>query len=139
MADTYDGIDYGLGKTNLDTETGIRFGIIHNHRLVDWFWDETEAEYGDCESEEEFAEPIGHNITDPEITASVDSSGDVWVFRSNYITRGTFCSPCAPGAVSIGTSGGVKCYCLPPDWYAEGERPEGIEHLDSDENLEVAK
>lgn len=146
MTRTYDGIDYGNGKTNIDTETGIRFGIVHVHRLADWFWEETEVEYppepecddsecddGDCDACEAFHEhsqPIGHTITDPKITASVDADGDVWVFKSNYVARGTFCSPCAPGAVSIGTPGGIPCYCLPPDWYADGERPEGISRVE---------
>lgn len=28
---TYAGIDYGLGKSNVDNETGIRFGVISQH------------------------------------------------------------------------------------------------------------
>lgn len=41
------GIDYGLGLTNIDTKTGIRYGVISQHSLASWFYDEWEAEYGD--------------------------------------------------------------------------------------------
>jgi len=30
------GIDYGLGKTNVDTETGIRFGVVPTNDLAGW-------------------------------------------------------------------------------------------------------
>lgn len=41
------GLDYGLGKTNIDTATGIRYGVISQHSLADWFHDEFESDYGD--------------------------------------------------------------------------------------------
>ena len=41
------GYDYGLGVTNIDTETGIRFGVICSHD-ISLAWDDTaEAVYGD--------------------------------------------------------------------------------------------
>lgn len=40
-------IDYGMGRTNIDTETGIRYGVISQHSLASWFYDEWEAEYGE--------------------------------------------------------------------------------------------
>lgn len=40
------GIDYGMGKTNIDTETGIRYGVIPMQALAHWAWDEVEADYG---------------------------------------------------------------------------------------------
>jgi len=39
------GIDYGLGQTNIDHETGIRFGVISQHSL-DWWGEEAEPNYG---------------------------------------------------------------------------------------------
>lgn len=40
------GIDYGLGQTNIDHETGIRFGVISSHEVLQAWCDESEAEYG---------------------------------------------------------------------------------------------
>ena len=34
MAQVYSGIDYGLGQTNIDKDTGIRYGVIHNNKLA---------------------------------------------------------------------------------------------------------
>jgi hypothetical protein len=40
------GIDYGGGLTNIDPETGIRFGVINANALTHWFWEEVESDYG---------------------------------------------------------------------------------------------
>lgn len=39
------GIDYGMGTTNIDTENGIRFGVINVNKLSEWIWEEFEAIY----------------------------------------------------------------------------------------------
>lgn len=41
------GIDYGRGVTNIDTATRIRYGVISQHSLADWFYDEYEPQYGE--------------------------------------------------------------------------------------------
>jgi hypothetical protein len=41
------GFDYGLGTTNIDTDTGIRFGVISSHDICQSWSDSSEAEYGD--------------------------------------------------------------------------------------------
>jgi len=38
----YAGIDYGLGQSNINTETGIRYGVIHPNKLSEWVWDTIE-------------------------------------------------------------------------------------------------
>lgn len=43
---TYPGIDYGMGQTNRDPETGLRFGVLSANDLAHWFYDELEADYG---------------------------------------------------------------------------------------------
>lgn len=43
----YAGIDYGLGRTNIDRETGIRFGVISSHDIGEVWYEEAEADYGD--------------------------------------------------------------------------------------------
>jgi hypothetical protein len=42
------GIDYGLGQTNIDKATGIRYGVISNHSVSPDSWNEvSEADYGE--------------------------------------------------------------------------------------------
>lgn len=122
------GIDYGLGKTNVDNETGIRYGVIPAHTLEDWIWEEFEHDYGKphcpaCGSEI-FSEPVTGNkdhycdecnqdfyseevYPDSPVSifldkdgyqAEVDEYNDIFVFKSPYYTHAQYCSPCAPGA-----------------------------------------
>ena len=37
---TSSGIDYGMGQTNIDTDTGIRYGVINSRDLAGFAWDE---------------------------------------------------------------------------------------------------
>lgn len=47
MAKTnYRGIDYGMGQSNVDRETGIRFGVISAHAITQAWYDSAEADYG---------------------------------------------------------------------------------------------
>lgn len=41
------GIDYGLGRTNIDHATGIRYGVISVHAITQAWYDTAEADYGD--------------------------------------------------------------------------------------------
>lgn len=41
------GIDYGMGKANVDPATGIRYGVISQHSVSDAWNDCAEPEYGD--------------------------------------------------------------------------------------------
>lgn len=41
------GIDYGLGKTNIDTDTGIRYGVINQNEVLQAWCDSSEGEYGE--------------------------------------------------------------------------------------------
>lgn len=50
------GIDYGNGMTNIDHETGIRYGVIRMEEVLQTWADSSEANYGQptcpvCESE----------------------------------------------------------------------------------------
>lgn len=63
-----------------------------------------------------------------EETGFVDSSGDWWVTDSPYYTFASPCSPCAPGAAYLASplseeEGGLKAYCLGPEWYTDGKPP----------------
>lgn len=144
------GIDYGLGRTNIDHKTGIRYGVISVNRLP-YIWDIAEDEYGEwececghnfgenysngdecpeCEREIDmsFAEPIGFSVDSEGVVGWIDSCNDLMITKSDYKIRGPYCSPCAPGAVSIGCNGDDDnwAYCPPPDWFDDDDRPEGI-------------
>lgn len=41
------GIDYSLGRSNFNPETGIHFGVIPMNSLAHWAWDSFEADYGE--------------------------------------------------------------------------------------------
>jgi hypothetical protein len=41
------GIDYGMGRTNINRETGIRYGVISQHSVCQAWADCSEADYGD--------------------------------------------------------------------------------------------
>lgn len=199
---SYDGIDYGMGTTNIDRETGIRYGVISLRYVLQAWADSSEPDYGDphcpkcgndaedltaddvyfcreCEylfdSSEAYPDECecphcpkcGNNAGDltaddaPDLNDMTveewecdgtdyfcreceylfganeaypdececfryddtdyhcwqDSYGDIFVMRSPYYTRGRFCSPCAPGAVSLGTDGGIKAYCFGEEWF----------------------
>jgi hypothetical protein len=43
----YVGIDYGLGKTNIDHETGIRFGVINADEISGEMFPDFVADYGE--------------------------------------------------------------------------------------------
>ena len=46
------GIDYGLGRTNIDVKTGIRYGVIAINSLNEWIWESLEADYGEAQCPE---------------------------------------------------------------------------------------
>ena len=124
--------------------------------MSDWFYDVVEPDYGmgcphcgvdfedeipeECPScEEELdedecysEEPISNTINSDDVEGFLDSHNDVWITKSPYYMRGTYCSPCAPGAVSIGspTTSGPIAYCPPHDWYRDGEAPHLIFRVD---------
>ena len=39
------GIDYGMGTTNIDKKTGIRYGVISQHEVLQAWCDSSEPEY----------------------------------------------------------------------------------------------
>jgi len=43
----YVGIDYGMGKSNINNETGIRFGVLPFHEISEAWCGDSEADYGD--------------------------------------------------------------------------------------------
>lgn len=124
----YYGINYGP-LSNIDHETGIRFGVISAHKVDFWFEssepytpeDLTEEELENFETREYF-------VKDGEIfaTQNVDTM-DIFVEKSKYFTYARFCSPCAPGACDLSSfieddqPESNKCYCFGKDWFENEE------------------
>jgi hypothetical protein len=118
-------IDYGLGKTNIDTETGIRFGVQKINSLHECIHDDLEMIYPEpcctkcggeftddpdydywCASCEDYslesdfhdAECIGSELTGKYEAHSAFDHSCLFLTKSPYYTYANLCSPCAPGA-----------------------------------------
>lgn len=46
MSADYIGIDYGMGQSNVDKATGIRYGVISQNSVLDAWEDSSEPDYG---------------------------------------------------------------------------------------------
>lgn len=58
-------IDYGMGLSNIDHATGIRYGVISLNSVASWFYDDQEFDYGDAtcpECEDKVIDTCGENI-----------------------------------------------------------------------------
>lgn len=127
------GIDYGLGKANIDSETDCRYGVISFNSLADWIYDEVEFIYPDPELDEEgneiedhFGEPIGQELNTKEYQAHDAFDGTcLFLVKSIYYTFTKFCSPCAPGAGDLDspTDQGVKTLCFGHDMFENNKAP----------------
>lgn len=129
------GIDYGLGKTNIDSKTGIRYGVIHQNEVLQAWCDSSEPYYpcDDCDNKPEededyhsncdFCEPASFYVDGKEYKAESDSMGDIFITKSTYYTRAQFCSPCAPGACYLSNpcNDGEKAYCFGHNWFYDTE------------------
>ena len=129
------GIDYGMGKTNIDTITGIRFGVI-NANKTDYLWDSAEAVYSeDCECGDDCeCEPSYWVIKDTEYHATISTDdNDVFILKSPFFTLCEYCSPCAPGAGYLTIEGDVKAYCLGHEWFEDNKAPYAVYSVETGE------
>ncbi len=134
------GIDYGMGTTNVDVKTGIRYGVISQHDVSQAWADSSEPVYPEIEPEydedgneieiDDYCsdlEPTGYQYSGDgyELTSCLDS--DVFVLTSPFYTFARFCSPCVPGAGNLNDAGdeshGVMTYCLGHDWFDAQKAP----------------
>ena len=138
---SYYGIDYGLGKTNIDLKIGIRYGVIPVN-LVPFIWDYLEPIYilncekcgqeiddGNCihcnfENNFEELEPVSWEYKDKGYILQTGSDCvDLFIIKAQHYTYAHFCSPCAPGACYLpshikGAKPDMnKCYCLGSEWF----------------------
>jgi len=152
MTQEYVGIDYGLGRTNIDHQTGIRYGVISQHSVMGEIWEDfvpvyahscpacgNELEDGDinicpdCEYEAKddsewwSEEAIGqeYNGDGEYLLEYSESLSCFFVTKSTYYTFAKYCSPCAPGAADLDSPAilGVKAYCLGIDFFDSEYNP----------------
>lgn len=79
--------------------------------------DSIEIEYqsaGDCTR-------YRYESPDKDLIFETSSDGTIFVIKSRYYALCSYCSPCAPGAGDLESEGGIKTYCLPVDWFNDGE------------------
>jgi hypothetical protein len=119
------GIDYGRGLTNIDKDTGIRYGVIHNGEVLQAWCDSSEAVFPDDYDEEEICDgPLDYAYEkDGYKCFQFADDTDIFIEKSPYYTYCGFCSPCAPGAGYLMDEGNVKAYCFDHDWFEDGIAP----------------
>lgn len=138
---SYEGIDYSMGMPmedgrlpNIDIDSRIRYGVIHQNAVIDMWADWSEPEYScaycdykmgdrDCVTNCD-CEPVAWHFDKEGYLASQDSSGDIFVMRSPYFTYAQFCSPCAPGACHLENpldhkNDNNRAYCFGHDWFSD--------------------
>jgi hypothetical protein len=69
------GIDYGMGQTNIDKTTGIRFGVIHQNAVLQTWADSSEPEYGEPTCPKCGHEAVDYQLADLDETWE-DNGGD---------------------------------------------------------------
>lgn len=113
--------------TNMDPETGIRYGVICCNDVDQDFIEEVYLHldyqvkeelypYGIKEEAiDEIIEGLELEVESEGMVVMIDSSNDLWIFKSPEIGRRGLCSPCAPGACHLKTPGDYECYILPEE------------------------
>lgn len=136
-ATNYRGINYAgqFSNSNRDSETGIRFGVLPFHDVMQAWCDDSENIYPESDLDDgepidnDFAEPIAHKYDREGYNAfqSADDT-DIFIERSPYFTYAQFCSPCAPGACYLRNHleemhEDNRAYCFGHDWFEDGKAP----------------
>jgi len=133
------GIDYGNGKTNIDPETKIRYGVISQNSVLQAWCDSSEAQYpcSDCEHDEDgdcgcydlYCEPSGFIYEeDGYIAESCFDNMEIMILKSPFFTAGNFCSPCVPGGIDLDSPAHPSeaddiAYCFGHDWFEGNKAP----------------
>lgn len=136
----YPGIDYGRGLTNVDTKTGIRYGVIPHHAVGDAWYEDSVPQYEHNNGDED-CEPMSYLYTGDGYIAEQGHEGcDIFVTMSPYYTYAQHCSPCAPGACYLlnpidNANDGNRCYCFGHDWFESGKAPYRVFLVETNEEV----
>jgi hypothetical protein len=135
------GIDYSMGMSNVNHDTGIHYGVIHHGVVGQSWYDSSQAYYGDMPEDEaafDFADPLSFYYEKDGYSAEQKyDDPDIFILKSPFYTLCAFCSPCAPGAGYIMDSreNGIKAYCFGHDWFEDGKAPYKVFNVS--DNMEV--
>ena len=132
-----------MALSNVNPDTGIRYGIVSLNSLADWVFDEFltggtnlsyeaalaewELEGNDRDVDEfdyEGDEDTFELLTPDGLKLGLSTLGgayNVWVYESPYVVNHGLCSPCVPNCGNIDTPGDFECYTLPADWFRTGD------------------
>jgi ribosomal protein L37AE/L43A len=160
------GIDYGMGRTNVDPANGIRYGVISQNSVGEAWCNNSEPYYGaptcpkcgdevnkskskdfycrKCRkhlwSDECYGdEPLGFEYEKHGYKLStVMDNTCIMVLMSPYYTFAKYCSPCVPGAGDLDSpvEDGAKSYCLGHDWFEDGKAPYPVYRVVDDVRVE---
>jgi len=122
-------------KVNINTETGIRYGVIASNNVM-YFWDEATPIYPDPvytgpddldtdidtddNDYDNMSEPIRYEIDNNALQAHTFWDGVcIMITHSEYYTLTRLCSPCCPNAGDLDSpdDNGDKTYCLGHDFF----------------------
>lgn len=162
------GIDYGNGISNINLKTGVRYGVISIHEVLQAWADDSEGDYGEIMCQEclqvvTFEDKIcpnencKHNLIDDfdniepasfiynqegyQAEQTMDSM-DIFITMSPYYTYAAFCSPCAPGAVylmsPIDKADNNKGYCFGHAWFESSIAPYPVYSIETDKLVNPA-
>jgi hypothetical protein len=123
-------IDYGNGQTNIDPETGIRFGVISQNEVLQAWADSSEADYGDPTCGE-----CG-NAAIPSDSEWLDDVKDAdWYEGKDYACLQ--CERCFWSDDAFGErENGAKAYCFGHDWFENGVAPYPVYRVVDDAAVE---
>jgi ribosomal protein L37AE/L43A len=138
-------------SVNMNPRTGIHFGVISQHKILQAWADSSEALYvyycPKCstilkrKSEAKICSRCRYKIQEHDFDMMEPSifhyskegywmeqrfdDPDIFVIRSPYYTKCRLCSPCAPNAGDLSAPDdlGVRTYCLAKDWFDENKAP----------------
>lgn len=80
------GIDYGMGRTNIDVETGIRYGVISQNSVLQAWADSSEPDYGPATCPKCGGEVIESHL--------VNNEGDRWPKLYSHSVEDYACESC---------------------------------------------
>ena len=150
---TYAGLDYAHGKANIDTKTGIRYGVINQNQVLQAWADSSEPFYiyhcPNCgqhlkkgqdakrcpscyktfeEGDFDELQPASFFYNEDGYLCECGEDGDIFITKSSFFTYAQLCSPCAPGACYLNNPledkvENNKCYCFGHDWFEKEVAP----------------
>jgi len=151
--------------TNIDTKTGIRYGVIHQAEVFQAWADSSEPVYGyycpycgngplkkgadakrcpNCYHKIDPDNDFDYDYIDP-VAYCYDEDGylcdqsyddtDIFILKSPYFTLCQLCSPCAPGSGYIMDEGTNEAYCFGHDWFDDGKAPYHVYRVTTGEEV----